>query len=57
MVKSTWPGVSIRFTVWLLQRKVTAAELIEMPLSRSWGIKSVVARPSSTSPIRWLAPA
>ena len=56
MVKSTWPGVSIRLMryFWPLrsQKQVIAAAVMVIPRSRYCGIQSVVVLPSSTSPMR-----
>ena len=56
MVKSTCPGVSIRWMSWLSQVKLVAAAVMVMPRSRSCGIQSIVASPSWTSPILWMRP-
>ena len=37
--------------VWSSQTQVVAADVIVMPRSCSWGIQSIVAAPSWTSPI------
>ena len=50
-VKSTCPGVSTMLIWWSRQWQVMAAEVIVIPLSRSCSIQSIVALPSSTSPI------
>ena len=50
-VKSTWPGVSMRLRWWPFQSQVVAAAVMVMPRSRSWGMKSITAVPSWTSPI------
>ncbi len=55
-VKSTCPGVSIRFTMCPRQTKVVAALVIVIPRSCSWSIQSITARPSWTSPMRWVLP-
>jgi hypothetical protein len=57
MVKSTWPGVSIRLMRWPRQEKVVAAAVMEMPRSCSCSIQSMVAAPSWTSPMRDETPA
>ena len=54
-VKSTWPGVSIRLTWRSIHSHVMAADVIVMPRSRSCTIQSIVAVPSWTSPILWIA--
>jgi len=51
MVKSTCPGVSIRWMSKFRQAKLVAAAVMVMPRSRSCGIQSMVASPSWTSPI------
>jgi hypothetical protein len=51
IVKSTWPGVSIRFSTQPRQGSVVAAAVMVMPRSRSSGIQSMTAVPSSTWPI------
>ncbi len=56
IVKSTWPGVSIRWMRWSCQSQVTAAARIVMPLRFSMGWLSVRAVPSWTSPIVWMRP-
>ena len=56
VVKSTWPGVSMMLIWWSFQSQVIAAAVIVMPRSRSWGIQSVTAVPSCTSPILWESP-
>ena len=56
IVKSTCPGVSMRLTWCSRQAKVVAAAVIVIPRSCSWGIQSIVAAPSWTSPILWLRP-
>ena len=69
-VKSTWPGVSMMLTRWLMfsnslkmsfsgfcnQAQVVAAEVMVMPRSRSCSIQSVTVVPSCTSPILWIMP-
>ena len=57
MVKSTWPGVSIRWISWFFHSMVVAAAVMVMPRSRSCGIQSIWASPSWTSPILWMRPA
>jgi len=43
--------------IWfLLQKQVTAADVIVMPRSFSCSIQSVVEAPSWVSPILWLTP-
>ena len=54
MVKSTWPGVSIMLMTLSFQWQVVQAEVMVMPRSCSSGIKSIVAVPSWTSPMRWI---
>jgi len=56
-VKSTCPGVSINVTRCSFHISVVAALWIVMPRSRSWGMKSIVAAPSCTSPSLWVLPA
>ena len=51
MVKSTCPGVSMMWISWFFQSQVVTAEVIVMPRSCSWGIQSMTASPSCTSPI------
>jgi hypothetical protein len=60
MVKSTWPGVSMMLMRWMVpangprpgaQKQLVAADVIVMPRSCSWTMKSIVAAPSCTSPI------
>ena len=55
-VKSTCPGVSIRFNSWSFQRAYVAADVIVIPRSFSWTIQSIVDSPSCVSPILWLTP-
>ena len=55
-VKSTWPGVSIRLTVWPFQAQEMAAEAMVIPRSCSCFMKSMVALPSWTSPMRVVVP-
>ena len=50
-VKSTWPGVSMMLITVSRHIQVVAAEVMVMPRSCSWGIQSMVAAPSWTSPI------
>ena len=50
-VKSTCPGVSMMLMRWSPQNAVVAAAVMVMPRSCSWGIQSIVAAPSCTSPI------
>ena len=50
-VKSTCPGVSMMLMRWSPQKAVVAAAVMVMPRSCSWGIQSIVAAPSWTSPI------
>ena len=50
-VKSTCPGVSMMLMRWSPQNAVVAAAVMVMPRSCSWGIQSIVAAPSWTSPI------
>ena len=50
-VKSTCPGVSMMLRRWSAQNAVVAAAVMVMPRSCSWGIQSIVAAPSCTSPI------
>ncbi len=50
-VKSTWPGVSMMLIRVPSHSQVVAAEVMVMPRSCSWGIQSMVAAPSWTSPI------
>ena len=56
MVKSTWPGVSMRWMSKPRQAKLVAAAVMVMPRSRSCGIQSIWASPSWTSPILWMRP-
>ena len=56
IVKSTCPGVSIRWMSWLRQAMLVAAAVMVMPRSRSCGIQSICASPSWTSPILWMRP-
>ncbi len=56
-VKSTWPGVSIRFSSWPSQGRRVAAEVMVMPRSRSSVIQSMTLVPSSTAPTRCSIPA
>ena len=56
IVKSTWPGVSMMFSRLPAQNVVVAADVMVMPFSCSWTMKSMVAAPSWTSPILWLLP-
>ncbi len=56
MVKSTWPGVSMRCSSWPRQLNVVAAAVMVMPRSRSSGIQSICVAPSWTSPILWMRP-
>jgi hypothetical protein len=51
MVKSTWPGVSIRLIQQSFHLAVVAADVMVMPRSCSWAIQSMTAAPSCTSPI------
>ncbi len=60
MVKSTWPGVSMMLMRWRMpsngptfgcQKQLVAAEVMVIPRSCSWTMKSMVAAPSWTSPI------
>ena len=51
IVKSTWPGVSIRLIQVSFHLQVVAALVIVMPRSCSWTIQSMTAAPSWTSPI------
>jgi len=44
-VKSAWPGVSTRVSVWPFHEQVTAAAPMVMPRLRSSGSKSVVVVP------------
>ncbi len=50
-VKSTCPGVSMMLIRWSPQNAVVAAAVMVIPRSCSWGIQSIVAAPSWTSPI------
>ena len=50
-VKSTCPGVSMMLMRWSPQNAVVAAAVMVIPRSCSWGIQSIVAAPSWTSPI------
>ena len=56
MLKSMWPGVSIRLICVPRQCTVVAALLIVMPRWRSCGSKSITVSPSCTSPMRWFSP-
>ncbi len=56
MVKSTWPGVSMRCISCPFQAKVVAAAVMVMPRSRSSGIQSICVSPACTSPILWMRP-
>ncbi len=51
IVKSTCPGVSMMLIRWSPQNAVVAAAVMVIPRSCSWGIQSIVAAPSWTSPI------
>ena len=55
-VKSMWPGVSMMLMRLSCQKQVVAAAVMVIPRSRSWGIQSIVAAPSCTSPRRWVRP-
>ena len=60
MVKSTWPGVSIRLILYSTPLKfhgqVVAADWMVMPRSCSSCRLSMVAVPSCTSPTLWILP-
>jgi hypothetical protein len=56
MVKSTWPGVSMRLMRAFFQSQVVTALMMVMPRACSSGMKSMVASPSWTSPILWVRP-
>ena len=47
----------MRFTCFPIHSHVMAADVMVMPRSRSCTIQSIVALPSWTSPILWIAPA
>ncbi len=51
MVKSMWPGVSIRLIHKSPQRQVVLVAVMVIPRSCSWSIQSMVAEPLWTSPI------
>ena len=55
-VKSTCPGVSMILMTWPFHPQVVAADIMVMPRSFSCSMKSMVAAPSSTSPIRCTFP-
>jgi elongation factor G len=55
-VKSTWPGVSMRFRGWPRHSTRVVAAVIVMPRSCSCFIQSMTAWPSWTSPILWVRP-
>ena len=56
IVKSTWPGVSMRLISVSRHLQVIAALVMVMPRSRSCSIQSVTVLPSSTMPIRCETP-
>jgi hypothetical protein len=56
IVKSTWPGVSIRWISCLRHSNVVAAAVMVMPRSRSCSIQSIWVSPSWTSPTLWILP-
>jgi len=56
MVKSMWPGVSIRLMRNSPQRQVVAVAVMVIPRSCSWGIQSMTAWPLCTSPTLWVSP-
>ena len=57
IVKSTWPGVSIRWISCFFHSNVVAAAVIVIPRSRSCSIQSISVSPSWTSPTLWILPA
>src|SRR5206468_2818294 len=56
IVKSTWPGVSIRWISCFFHSNVVAAAVIVIPRSRSCSIQSISVSPSWTSPTLWIFP-
>jgi hypothetical protein len=56
IVKSTCPGVSIRWISCFFHSNVVAAAVIVIPRSRSCAIQSISVSPSWTSPTLWILP-
>lgn len=54
IVKSTWPGVSIRLILWSFQSKWVAADWIVIPFYRSSSMKSIVAPTLSVPLTSWI---